>query len=143
MDGMVIPAPPEGARDGVGASRARRLDLAVTGMTGATCAARVERALGRGEGVLSASVSLATGRARVLLGSDQREDDASLAARLQSAVAEAGYGASLLGEGPCRPRRRRRRGGRSRAAASRPGLFPDRSAGGVDAAASAGAPAAP
>ena len=100
MDAMVIPAPPDGARDGAGASRARQVDLAITGMTCASCAGRVERALSRSEGVLSVSVNLATEQARVSLGTDRHEDDASLATRLEAAVAEAGYGATLLREQP-------------------------------------------
>ncbi len=98
MGAMVIPTPPDGARDGAGASRARHVDIAVTGMTCASCAARVERALLRGEGVLSVSVNLATEQARVSLGTDRHENDASLAARLEAAVTEAGYGATLLQE---------------------------------------------
>ena len=39
------------------------LDLAIRGMTCASCVARVEKALGRVPGVLSASVNLATERA--------------------------------------------------------------------------------
>ena len=100
MDGMGIPVPPDGARDGVGAARVRRMDLAITGMTCASCAGRVERALLRGQGVLSVSVNLATEQARVSLGADRREDDATMAARLQAAVAEAGYGASVVPEDP-------------------------------------------
>ena len=98
MDAMVIPTPPDGARDGAGASRARQVDLAVTGMTCASCAARVERALLRAEGVLSASVNLATEQARLSLGTDRHESDAVLAARLEAVVAEAGYTATLLHE---------------------------------------------
>ena len=100
MDAMVIPRPPDGARDGVGASRARQVDLAITGMTCASCAGRVERALLRGNGVLSVSVNLANEQARVSLGTDRHEDDASLATRLEAAVAEAGYGARMLQEDP-------------------------------------------
>ena len=96
MDAMVIPVPPDSARDGVGASRARQVDLAITGMSCASCAGRVERALSRSEGVLSVSVNLATEQARVSLGTDRAEDDAALAARLEAAVAEAGYGATAL-----------------------------------------------
>ncbi len=100
MDAMVIPAPPDGAQDGAGASRARQVDLAITGMTCASCAGRVERALSRGEGVLSVSVNLATEQARVSLGTDRHESDRSLAARLEAAVAEAGYSATMLQEDP-------------------------------------------
>lgn len=96
MDAMVIPPPPDGARNGVGASRARQVDLAIGGMTCASCAGRVERALLRGDGVLSVSVNLANEQARVSLGTDRHEDDASLATRLEAAVAEAGYSARIL-----------------------------------------------
>ena len=96
MDAMVIPVPPDSARDGVGASRAKQVDLAIAGMSCASCAGRVERALSRSDGVLSVSVNLATEQARVSLGTDRAEDDAALAARLEAAVVEAGYGATLL-----------------------------------------------
>ncbi len=61
------------------------VDLAIRGMTCASCVARVEKALGRTEGVLSASVNLATERARVrvLAGTDIEA--------LRAAVAGAGY----------------------------------------------------
>ncbi len=96
MDAMVIPVPPDSARDGVGASRARQVDLAITGMSCASCAGRVERALSRSDGVLSVSVNLATEQARVSLGTDRAEDDAALAARLEATVVAAGYGATVL-----------------------------------------------
>ncbi len=96
MDTVLIPVPPDGARDGVGASRARQVDLAITGMSCGSCAGRVERALSRSGGVLSVSVNLATEQARVSLGTDRGEDDAALAARLEAAVVEAGYGATVL-----------------------------------------------
>ena len=100
MDAMVIPALPSSARDGVGASRVLQVDLAITGMTCASCAGRVERALLRGNGVLSVSVNLANEQARVSLGTDRDEDEVSLATRLEAAVAEAGYGARMLQEDP-------------------------------------------
>ncbi len=64
------------------------LDLAITGMTCASCVGRVERALSRQPGVLSASVNLATERARlqVLPGTDTQA--------LLKAVDAAGYSAS-------------------------------------------------
>ena len=96
MDGMGIPAPPEGAMDGVGRSRARIVDLAIDGMTCASCVGRVERALSHVEGVLSVAVNLATEHARVSVSAGRGADKAALAARLQDAVHKAGYGGRLL-----------------------------------------------
>nr|WP_321986233.1 heavy metal translocating P-type ATPase [uncultured Lichenicoccus sp.] len=93
---MGIPAPPEGAQDGIGRARARIVDLAIEGMTCASCAGRVERALGQGDGVLSALVNLATEQARVSVSAGRAEDDAALGARLRDAVQRAGYGARVL-----------------------------------------------
>ena len=64
------------------------LRLAVEGMTCASCVARVEKALLRVPGVVSAEVNLATETAEVLLAS--REPDI---AALTAAVAKAGYAA--------------------------------------------------
>jgi Cu+-exporting ATPase len=69
------------------------IDLAITGMTCAACAARVERAITRTPGVAAASVNLATERARVTLSG---ADEASVIA----AVTHAGYGAAPLGATP-------------------------------------------
>ena len=71
MDGLGIPAPPDGAQDGVGRARGRVVDLAIEGMTCSSCVGRVERALSQGEGVLSASVNLATEQARVSVSADR------------------------------------------------------------------------
>jgi len=69
-------------------------DLAIEGMTCASCVGRVERALMAVPGVTGAAVNLATGRARV----------AHLAAlapgRLEAAVRAAGYGAAPAGGEP-------------------------------------------
>jgi len=100
MGGMAIPTPPVGARAGVGASRTRQVDLAITGMTGPACAARIERALGRSPGVLNVSIDLVAARASVSVGTDAAEDDGALGARLRAAVGEAGYGASVLQRDP-------------------------------------------
>ncbi|MGI4976081.1 MAG: heavy metal translocating P-type ATPase [Janthinobacterium lividum] len=62
-------------------------DLAVTGMTCASCTGRVERALARLPGVRSVAVNLATERARVAV-AEGGPDPAALAA----AVRAAGYG---------------------------------------------------
>lgn len=64
-------------------------DLPITGMTCATCAGRVERALRKVPGVKTATVNLANERAHVEV--EERIDPASLIA----AVDKAGYGASL------------------------------------------------
>ena len=62
------------------------LSLPVTGMTCASCVARVEKALARVPGVRSASVNLATERASA-------QGDASLTlGALVDAVEKAGYG---------------------------------------------------
>lgn len=64
----------------------QRLDLAVIGMSCASCAANVERALKRIDGVGAANVNLATSRATVMF--DPRRVDAG---RLVQAVRDAGY----------------------------------------------------
>ncbi|MDH0747899.1 heavy metal translocating P-type ATPase [Pseudomonas sp. GD03842] len=64
-------------------------DLPITGMTCASCAGRVERALRKVPGVKNATVNLANERAHVEIG--ERIDPATLVA----AVEKAGYGASL------------------------------------------------
>lgn len=76
------------AGDPVRSATARDVDLAVTGMTCASCVARVEKKLNKLDGV-SASVNLATETAHVAVTSDI--SDADLIAR----VAAAGYGASV------------------------------------------------
>ncbi|WP_342781050.1 cation-translocating P-type ATPase [Tepidimonas alkaliphilus] len=72
-------------------------DLAIGGMTCASCVARVERALARVPGVTSAQVNLATGRARVQ--GDGTLPAAELRARLQRAVRDAGYEPRALDDG--------------------------------------------
>jgi Cu+-exporting ATPase len=64
----------------------KRLELRVTGMSCASCAANVERALKRVDGVRAANVNLATSRATVMF--DPRRVDAG---RLVRAVRDAGY----------------------------------------------------
>src|ERR1035441_3316104 len=66
------------------------LQLAITGMTCASCVRRVERALAAVEGVGSASVNLTTEMADVALTTPVD------AARLVAAVDKAGYGAEVL-----------------------------------------------
>ncbi len=65
-------------------------DLMITGMTCASCARRVERALTKTPGVTAANVNLATERASVTYG-----PDASLADMI-AAVERAGYGAEEI-----------------------------------------------
>ena len=74
-------------------------DLAVDGMTCASCVARVERALEAVPGVLDASVNLATGRATI----DHAGVDATA---LMAAVQRAGYEAQPVtaAAAPARPR---------------------------------------
>ena len=75
------------------------LDLDVEGMTCGACAARVQRILGRQDGVEAAEVNYATGRAHVAM------SDPVPIADLQSAVEKIGYGlaehtpASVTGTG--------------------------------------------
>ena len=64
------------------------LELDIGGMTCASCAARVEKALARVPGVASASVNLATERAAVQLDAARTPDEID---RLVQAVVDAGY----------------------------------------------------
>ena len=76
--------------------------LDISGMTCASCSARVEKALGKVPGVLDASVNLATEQATVKLA------QGTSAAALIAAVERAGYGAQLppaSGEAPAAPHR--------------------------------------
>ncbi|WP_166212910.1 heavy metal translocating P-type ATPase, partial [Cognatiluteimonas telluris] len=83
--------------------------LAIEGMTCASCAGRVERALARVPGVLDATVNLATERARV------HTAGAPDVARLLDAVKEAGYIAHVLAdEGADAPATAAARGWQSR-----------------------------
>ncbi|MBA2665462.1 MAG: copper ion binding protein, partial [Trueperaceae bacterium] len=72
-------------------------ELSVSGMTCANCVLRVERALGRVDGVLSASVNLATERATI-----RYLPEVAPASRLKQVVRDAGYGVMELGEGTSR-----------------------------------------
>ncbi|MFI8480719.1 heavy metal translocating P-type ATPase [Pseudomonas sp. NPDC078700] len=69
-----------------------RVEMAIQGMTCASCTGRIERALAKQPGVLEVSVNLATEQAqlRVAQGTDAKT--------LLSAVSEAGYSATLLTE---------------------------------------------
>ncbi len=68
------------------------LDFGIDGMTCAACVGRVERALLRVPGVVTAEVNLATERARVTLLEGGQD-------RLVAAIIAAGYGAKPLHEG--------------------------------------------
>lgn len=67
------------------------VDLNITGMTCATCSNRIEKALGKKEGVISGTVNLATEKARVEFDSEKlsREDVIQI-------IIKAGFGASLI-----------------------------------------------
>ena len=71
-------------------STARVTELAVTGMTCGACVSRIERRLGKLEGV-SAEVNLATGRARV-----SHDGDPEVLVRT---VEKLGFGASVVTTG--------------------------------------------
>ncbi len=71
-------------------AHAETIDLAIEGMTCASCVARVEKALKKVEGVREVNVNLATGRARVTA-SNQVTVDA-----LRDRVDRAGYAATLV-----------------------------------------------
>ena len=81
------------------------VDLAITGMSCASCVGRVERALLRVPGVLAAEVNLATERVRVRIAAGTASPG-----ELVAAVEAAGYGAALPGAsslpapGPARAR---------------------------------------
>ncbi|CAO3450453.1 heavy metal translocating P-type ATPase [Azospirillum largimobile] len=71
----------------------REFDLSVTGMTCASCAGRVEKALGRLPGVESAAVNLATERAHVVAFAGSLDG-----ADLVAAVEKVGFGAAPVVE---------------------------------------------
>jgi Cu+-exporting ATPase len=70
----------------------QEVTLAIEGMTCASCAGRVERALRKVDGVLDASINLATDQARV------RVVGGTASAALIAAVTKVGYGAKLPAE---------------------------------------------
>jgi cation-transporting ATPase V len=70
-----------------------QLDFAVEGMTCGSCAARIQRVLGRQPGVASAEVNFATGKARVA------PDGAVDVQDLQAAVERIGYRIQPVGSG--------------------------------------------
>ena len=69
--------------------------LQIDGMTCASCAGRVEKALARVDGVVSAEVNLATETAQVRASGGRAGVDALVAA-LVAAVVQAGYAARLV-----------------------------------------------
>ena len=77
-----------------GAAPGRELELSITGMTCASCAARIERKLNRLDGV-QASVNLATEQAKVAFDPGLVTED-----MLVGAVEQAGYTATLPAPGP-------------------------------------------
>ncbi|NUY00670.1 heavy metal translocating P-type ATPase [Paraburkholderia youngii] len=88
MTGLANPQRPADAAASPSPSLTRVVELDIGGMTCASCASRVEKALTRLPGVARASVNLATERARV-------ESDATLAPQqLADAVRKAGYEAT-------------------------------------------------
>ncbi|MGF6838073.1 Cu+-exporting ATPase [Paraburkholderia youngii] len=88
MTGLANPQRPADAAPSPSPSLTRVVELDIGGMTCASCASRVEKALTRLPGVARASVNLATERARV-------ESDATLAPQqLAEAVRKAGYEAT-------------------------------------------------
>ena len=78
---------------------AQTIDLAITGMTCASCVGRVEQALGKVPGVLKATVNLATERAAVRAASGALAVD-----ELIVAIKRAGYEASVIGDANAKPK---------------------------------------
>ena len=83
-------SPLTGTLDATGDAPVATVDLAVGGMTCASCVARVEKKLNKLDGV-DASVNLATESAHVTLTRDVTDDE------LVGAVARAGYTAQVTG----------------------------------------------
>jgi Cu+-exporting ATPase len=73
-----------------GESATERIDLPITGMTCAACAARIERSLGKAEGVTEAAVNLATERASVRFDPSVTNVD-----RIVGTIRDTGYDAIL------------------------------------------------
>ncbi|WP_168735747.1 heavy metal translocating P-type ATPase [Cohnella fermenti] len=71
----------------------RHLQVHITGMTCAACSVRIEKSLGKLEGVKSASVSLATSRASVEWDGGEGSDEL-----IAERIRKLGYGADLLRE---------------------------------------------
>jgi Cu+-exporting ATPase len=74
------------------------VQLTVSGMHCASCAALIEEVLTEQGGLLAAHVDLVTNRAEVTF-----DDTVTKLAVLQSVIAELGYGSSLVGDGDSPP----------------------------------------
>ncbi len=74
------------------ANETQHIDLHITGMSCASCVARVEKKLSKVAGVHGASVNLSTERARVLVSADVDPQ------ALRNAVIDAGYGAEIISD---------------------------------------------
>jgi P-type Cu+ transporter len=75
-------------------SQAPAIDIAIDGMTCASCVSRVEKALGSVPGVVKAEVNLATKMARIV--ADRSASQATLPGQLVAAVEDAGYEAAAI-----------------------------------------------
>lgn len=74
------------------------VELTVSGMHCASCAALIEEVLTEQQGLLAAHVDLVTNRAEMTF-----DDTVTELAALQSVIAELGYGSSLVGDGASPP----------------------------------------
>jgi Cu+-exporting ATPase len=77
------------------AGATREITFPVTGMTCASCVRRIEKALGKVEGVKEASVNLATEKANVVYDSSVASPE-----QMKAAVEKAGYGVGDMPPGP-------------------------------------------
>jgi Cu+-exporting ATPase len=80
-------------QDVVPSTEPGQVRLAISGMTCASCSARIERKLGKLDGIESATVNLATEKALVTFASPLTVDD------ILAAVKKTGYGAEVIGTG--------------------------------------------
>ena len=103
------------------------VDLAVGGMTCASCVARVEKKLGKLDGV-TASVNLATESAHIVLTREVSDDE------LVATVARAGYTAAVTGRTTARPDARQPTGPGAENPAAVPGDTPAAAVATLDAA---------
>ncbi len=74
------------------------VELSVSGMHCASCAALIEEVLAEQEGLLAAHVDLVTERAEVTF-----DEDVTELAAVQSVIAELGYGSSTVGDATSPP----------------------------------------
>ncbi|WP_347354759.1 heavy metal translocating P-type ATPase [Intrasporangium sp.] len=75
------------------APESHEVRLAITGMTCASCSARIERKLGKVDGVRSATVNLATEKAQVVYAEPVTVE------RILAEIAHSGYGATVIPDG--------------------------------------------